>query len=139
MLQTSDPRTTPTFTNSSHAEESPNDDALPRVLRERTPTETVIDFDGNVTRLRTHKLIGGRTSRSCVTFTIHSTILASLVVLGAVMSVIAWFGNNSSGLGIWMSLLTFAVGAFLPAPKIKKARDTGQIHLQSLPHGSPSQ
>jgi len=85
----------------------------------RTPVQTVIDFEGNVTRVRTHRLIGGRCSKNCLAFFFHTIALSILLVVGLVMAIISGFG--SVPFGYWSSLFTFAVGGFLPNPKIKKA------------------
>ncbi len=89
----------------------------------RTPVQTVIDFEGNVTRVRTHTLIGGRCSKNCLAFFFHTIALAVLLIVGLVMAIISGFG--SVAFGYWSSLFTFAVGGFLPNPKIKKADVNG--------------
>lgn len=85
----------------------------------RTPVQTVIDFEGNVTRVRTNTLIGGRCSKNCIGFFAHAVALAVMLIVGLTMAIISGFGSAS--FGYWSSLFTFAVGGFLPNPKIKKA------------------
>ena len=87
--------------------------------KQRTPVQTVIDFEGNVTRVRTNTLIGGRCSKNCIGFFAHAVALAIMLIVGLTMAIISGFG--SVAFGYWSSLFTFAVGGFLPNPKIKKA------------------
>lgn len=118
---------TPPHSPPSQDSGSAQTDEQPPPPRQRTPVHTVIDFDGNVTSVRTHKLLGGRTSRSCVSFTMHCVVLSVTAVLGATMAIFTALspslgGPTSPAFSVWVGVFTFAVGAFIPAPKIKKPR-----------------
>ncbi len=88
---------------------------------QRTPTTALVDFDGEVTRVRAHNVRGGRVSRQCIGFSVHVGVLLVVAVVALTMMIIEHFGNNA--FFFWSSLLTFAIGAILPAPKLQKNRD----------------
>lgn len=87
--------------------------------RRRTPTETVIDFEGNMHTVRTHKVTqASRCSRQFLTFVVHTTVLVALAVFSIVMMVLEGFGT--AAFSFYASLFTLAIGGFLPNPKLKK-------------------
>ncbi len=137
MRSSSDHNTIPTFDNSSPAEESltvGRRTPSPPERRQRTPTETVIDFDGNVTRLRTNKLHRSAVTRSCVSYLVHVVILAATAATGLTMAIISGYG--SPAFAFWCSFFSFAIGAFIPSPKLKRDTD-GADHTGSLPPNPP--
>ncbi len=88
---------------------------------QRTPTTALVDFDGEVTRVRANNVRGGRVSRQCIGFSVHVGVLLVVALVALTMMIIEHFGNNA--FFFWSSLLTFAIGAILPAPKLQKNRD----------------
>lgn len=60
-------------------------------------------------------------SRQCIGFSVHVGVLLVVAVVALTMMIIEHFGNNA--FFFWSSLLTFAIGAILPAPKLQKNRD----------------
>lgn len=101
---------------------------------------TLVDFDGNVQNVRAHSVRGGRMTRSCLTFLIHVLVLVSVAILGATMAIIHGYGNE--GFAFWISLFTFAIGNFVPEPKIKKTKPGDALatvgNMAHLAAGQPS-
>lgn len=86
---------------------------------QRTPTTALVDFDGEVTRVRANTVRGGRCSRQCIGFSVHVGVLLVVAIVSLVMMIVEHFGD--SAFFFWSSLLTFAIGAILPAPKLQKS------------------
>ena len=85
---------------------------------QHTPTTALVDFDGEITRVRANSVRGGRVSRQCIGFSVHVGVLLVVAIVALTMMIVEHFGNNA--FFFWSSLLTFAIGAILPAPKLQK-------------------
>lgn len=85
--------------------------------RERTPSQALVDFDGDVQMVRAHYVKQLCCSRQCLGFSFHCLALLIACIVGLVMMVIS--SPNSAVFGLWSSLFSFGVAGFLPAPKIK--------------------
>ncbi len=81
--------------------------------------------------MRANRLYGGRLTRGCVGYLAHC--LALLVTLGVGLGMAIYSGYGSAAFPFWISLFTFAVGGFVPAPDLKPdAEDNDPLaHLPS--------
>jgi len=86
-----------------------------------TPKQTYIDFEGKMTQLRTDKIVGGKLTRSCITFVVHALVLGIAAAVGLVMAVLTGYGNP--GFSVWFGIFSFAIGGALPGPKLTKLAD----------------
>jgi len=84
----------------------------------RTPKQTYINFEGDMTQLRTDQIVGGKLTRSCTGFLIHIIVLAVAAIVGLVQAIRIGYGQPE--FAIWMSLFNLAVGGMLPNPSLKK-------------------
>lgn len=98
----------------------------PVPMAQRTPTEAVIDFDGNIRRVRANHIRGGRCTRSCLGFSVHVAVLSIAALVGLSMAIV--MRDDTEQFHLWLGLFTLALGAFLPSPKLKKP----DVHEQEL-------
>lgn len=130
------PNTIPTSAHSSEDAASTTNDVTrtpPDVVRpplQHTPTQAVIDFDGNVTRVRAHTLQSAWIGRPTVTYMCHVLALLICIVLGITMALISGF--NTVGFGYWMNLFSLGVGGFLPQPKVKDKDEKRITNVERL-------
>lgn len=127
------PNTTPTYAHSSEDAASTTNDATrtpPNDVQQHTPTQAVIDFDGNVTRVRAHTLKSAWIGRATVTYVCHVLALLICIVLGITMALVSGF--NTVAFGYWMNLFSLGVGGFLPQPKIKDKDEKRITNVERL-------
>lgn len=128
------PNTAPTSAPSSDDAALTTSDATTSDARhrqtQRTPTQTFIDFDGNVTHVRTHTLIRSCLNRAVVTYLCHVFALAAACVLGITMALLAGF--DTPAFGYWMSLFSLGLGGFLPQPKMKDKNEQRVTAVEGL-------
>ncbi len=85
----------------------------------RTPTQAIVNFDGEVTTVRANTVRQLCCSKECVSFSMHCVALLIALIVGLVMMVIR--GSGSPEFGLWTAIFSFGVGGFLPNPKLKDA------------------
>jgi hypothetical protein len=89
----------PVYVRSS-APGPPDDVELPH--RGDTPKQTYINFEGEMTQLRTDRIVGGKCSRSCIGFVTHTVVLALAAIVGLVMAILSGYGSD--GFAVWLSI-----------------------------------
>lgn len=86
----------------------------------RTPTEAIVDFDGNIQTVRANEVTF--TNRVCngkaLAFWVHVLSLMIALISGLVMMIVL---NNveAPSFSFWAGIFTFAIGAFIPSPNYK--------------------
>lgn len=91
---------------------------------QHTPTRAVINFDGEITRVRAHTVQKRVLTRQCIGFSVHVALLAVVGITSLIMMITIRDVKNPAFF-FWNSLLTFSVGAILPAPSLKKTNGGG--------------
>lgn len=99
--------------------------------RRRTPVEAIVDFDGEIHAVRAHKLHLRWVTKPCLTFCVHSMVLAGVMTFGIVMMMLTDY--SSPLFNVWYGLFTLGVGGFLPNPQWKKEKAVTPTQPASVP------
>lgn len=87
--------------------------------RQQTPMNAVLNLDGSIQRVRAHNVVRFRLTSGLLNFALHATILLAALAIGMVLVFINMHDTAGVPFQLGVSLLTFAIGGFLPAPKYK--------------------